>query len=170
MSLAEQVQADAAAPAPAPPPPARRKALVSRQDVIVFLLAANMIGLIGLGVRVYRGDKPTVVTVGITQMARDYMGRVAASNISPEEARIRTQMFLAVVQDTVRTAAARKGMVVMPRECVLGGEFSDITADVSQAVNQAMQHRAAQIPAAPPAAAPAAPIAPQPPGGLDVAP
>jgi hypothetical protein len=137
-------------------------------DLIVILLAANMIGLVGLGVRVYRGEKPTVVTVGITQMARDYMGRLAASSVTPEEARIRTQMFLAVVQDTVRTAAARRGMVVMPRECVLGGEFSDMTADVSRAVNAALQHRAGAGPP-PPAPASLPPIALPSTGGLDVA-
>jgi hypothetical protein len=148
--LAEPPAPAGARPAPAAPAGRRAKTWkppVSKSDVIVFLLAANMIGLVGLGIRVYRGDKPTVVTVGITQLARDYMGRLATSNVTPDQARLKTQMFLSVVQDTVRNAALKKGMIVMPRECVLAGEYSDLTGDVARAVNETLQRVVA--PAAP---------------------
>jgi hypothetical protein len=132
--------------------------------VVTALLVLNLFGLIGLGVRVYRGDKPAVVTVGITQMARDYMAKLATSNVSPQEARIRTQLFLAVAQDAVKQAASRKGILVVPRECVLAGEYTDMTAEVARAVGATMDRRATSGGAAAPAAAlPAA-------GGIDAAP
>jgi hypothetical protein len=109
--------------------------------LVAALLALNFIGLIGLGARVYRGDKPTVVTVGITQMSRAYMAKLATTNITPQEARIRTQLFLAVAQDAVKLAANRKGIIVVPRECVLAGEYSDMTAEVERAVTETMDRR-----------------------------
>jgi hypothetical protein len=148
----------AASPKPKRPWP------ISRNEVVTALLVLNLFGLIGLGVRVYRGDKPAVVTVGITQMARDYMAKLATSNVSPQEARIRTQLFLAVAQDAVKQAASRKGILVVPRECVLAGEYTDMTAEVARAVGATMDRRATSGGAAAPAAAlPAA-------GGIDAAP
>lgn len=120
----------------------KRRPAVTRDDVVTVLLVLNLVGLAGLGIRVYRGDKPAVVTVGITQMSRDYMAKLAISNVSPEEARIRTQLFLAVAQDAVKAAATRKGILVVPRECVLAGEFTDMTAEVSKAVMTTLDRRA----------------------------
>jgi hypothetical protein len=162
---ASPLASQAASPPPARRPP--RRLPLSKDDVIVFLLAVNLIGLVGLGVRVYRGDRPTVVTVAITQMAREYMGRLATSNVSPEVARIRAQMFLAVVQDTVRNAAVRQGMIVMPRECVLAGEYSDLTADVSRAVNETLQRHAQPTPAAAPLPTTTGAVLSPPAGGVD---
>jgi hypothetical protein len=115
--------------------------VITRNDLVAALLALNFIGLIGLGARVYRGDKPTVVTVGITQMSRAYMAKLATTNITPQEARIRTQLFLAVAQDAVKLAANRKGIIVVPRECVLAGEYSDMTAEVERAVTETMDRK-----------------------------
>lgn len=131
-------------------PKPKGSAPVNRNDVVTALLVLNLIGLIGLGVRVYRGDKPTVVTVGITQMSRDYMAKLATSNVSPQEARIRTQLFLAVAQDAVKQAASRKGILVVPRECVLAGEYTDMTAEVARAVGATMDRRASSSAAAAP--------------------
>lgn len=134
-------------------PPARnspRTALlaVGRSDIVLILLVLNLVGLVGLGARVYRGDKPTIVTVGITQLAREYMAKLATSNVSPAEARIRTQMFLAVAQDAVKQAAGRRGIIVVPRECILAGEFSDMTAEVSKAVSATLDQKALSAPTA----------------------
>jgi hypothetical protein len=118
-----------------------------RGDIVPVLLVLNLVGLIGLGLRVYRGDRPTIVTVGITQLAREYMAKLAASNVSPAEARVRTQMFLAVAQDAVKQAAGRRGIIVVPRECILAGEFSDMTAEVSKAVSATMDGRPLSTPA-----------------------
>jgi hypothetical protein len=140
-------------PTPKTPPSARgqRNFPVSRDDIVNVLLALNLIGLVGLGVRVYHGDKPTVVTVGITQMAREYTAKLATSNIRPEEARIRTQLFLAVAQDAVHEAATRKGILVVPRECVLAGEYADITGEVSKAVDATLDRKGGALSAdAPP--------------------
>lgn len=120
----------------------KRRPAVTRDDVLTALLVLNLVGLVGLGIRVYRGDKPAVVTVGITQMSREYMAKLATSNVSPEEARIRTQLFLAVAQDAVKAAATRKGILVVPRECILAGEFTDMTAEVSKAVSTTLDRRA----------------------------
>lgn len=105
------------------------------------LLVVNLLGLVGLGAHAVRGDKPVVVVVGITQLAREYMAKLATSNVSPEEARIRTELFLAVAQEAVRNAASRKGLLVVPRECVLAGEYGDITEDVAKAVEATIAQR-----------------------------
>jgi hypothetical protein len=135
-------------PGPPTPTPSKPRAWlpVTRNDLILVLLAVNLIGLLGLGVRVYRGDKPTVVTVGITQLAREYMAKLATTNITPQEARVRTQLFLAVAQDAVKMAANRKGIIVVPRECVLAGEYSDMTAEVSKAVAATLDRKTASAP------------------------
>lgn len=114
---------------------------VSRERVTTVLLVLNLLGLGTLSIHAYRGDKPVVVVVGITQMAREYMAKLATSNVSPEEAKIRTELFLAVAQEAVRTAANRKGLLVVPRECVLAGEYGDITEDVAKAVQTTMAQR-----------------------------
>jgi hypothetical protein len=140
----ENTAAGPPAAAGAKPQPTKRKApLIRREDVILFLLVANMIGLVGLGIRVYRGDRPTVVTVGVTQLSREYLAKLATTNVSPDEARVRTQMFLAVAQDAVKRAVTRKGVLVLPRECVLAGEFEDLTPEVAKAVTATMEAKVA---------------------------
>ena len=141
--------------AAAPPSAARPKAKAktpfpfARNDLVLALVVLNLVGLVGLGLRVYRGDRPTVVTVGITQLAREYMAKLATSNVSPAEARIRTELFLAVTQDAVKRAAGRKGILVVPRECILAGEYGDMTAEVSKAVNATMDRKAVGAPGEP---------------------
>lgn len=110
------------------------------------LTLLNLVGLLALGAHAVRGDKPVVVVVGITQMAREYMAKLATSNVSPEEARIRTELFLAVAQEAVRSAASRKGLLVVPRECVLAGEYGDITEDVAKAVEATIAERTGRPP------------------------
>lgn len=139
--------------APGGPHERKPRLAIKRSDIVPALLVVNLVGLVGLGLRVYRGDKPAVVTVGITQLAREYMAKLATSNVSPAEARIRTQMFLAVAQDAVKQAAGRRGIIVVPRECILAGEFSDMTAEVSKAVTATMDQKALPAPAAAAAAA-----------------
>ncbi len=141
-----------AAPGPGAKPAGKRRRLpFSHVEVLTLLLAINTIAIVGLGVRVYRGDKPTVVTVGITQMSREYMARLAtAPNVTPQEASIRTRLYLAVAQEAVKDAATKKGILVLPRECVLAGEYSDVTADVSKAVNAMMETRLRATPVAGP--------------------
>lgn len=162
MTAAEVDQARAANDAKPGAPRSRRRGIglppVSKNDVIIFLLAVNLIGLVGLGIRVYRGGKPTVVTVGITQMTRDYVARLAGAPMTPEEAQIRTKLYLSVAQDAVRRAADKKGVLVLPRECVLAGEYADITPDVEKSVTATIEERAPMAPrsSSPSSAAPSA--------------
>lgn len=137
-------------PPHAPPRPPRRFRLQrpSRKGLVAGLMIVNVVALLGLGVKAYRGDKPVVVVVGITQLAREYMAKLATSNVSPEEAKIRTELFLAVAQEAVRSAANRKGLLVVPRECVLAGEYGDITEDVAKAVEATMAQRTGAVPTA----------------------
>lgn len=142
---ATSAEAEASRSSAPTPKPARKKRRfpLSAVEVLSFALAVNVIATVGLGVRVYRGDKPTVMTVGITQMTREYMAKLATNSaISPQEASIRTRLYLAVAQDAVRTAATRKGVLVVPRECVLAGEYADLTGDVAKAVNATMAEKA----------------------------
>lgn len=139
-------------PAPVVPKaaPRRKHWSPARGDVVIVLLTLNLLGLVALAARVLHGDRPTVVTVGITQMAREYTARLATANIRPEEARIRTQLFLAVAQDAVRQAAGQKGVLVMPRECILAGEYADITGEVSRAVATTLDRKGGDLGAAAP--------------------
>jgi len=138
------------APAGAKPPRKRKRLPFTHVEVLTLLLAIDTIAIVGLGVRVYRGDKPTVVTVGITEMSREYMAKLAtAPNVTPQEANIRTRLYLAVAQEAVKDAATKKGILVLPRECVLAGEYSDVTADVSKAVGAMMDTRLRTTPVAP---------------------
>lgn len=143
--------------APRARPKRRWRLPFSTVEVLGFLLAVNMIATAGLAIRLYRGDKPTVMTVGITQMTREYMAKLATtSGLSPQEASIRTRLYLAVAQDAVRSAATQKGVLVLPRECVLAGEYADLTPDVTKAVNATLDEKLRAVPAAPipPAEAP----------------
>ncbi|OYW79215.1 MAG: hypothetical protein B7Z26_08440 [Asticcacaulis sp. 32-58-5] len=153
---------------PPPPEKARTPWKPTKVDVLMLLLAANIIGSVGLGIRVYRGSKPTVVTVGVTQLTREYVSRLATSQITPQEANIRTQMFMSIAQEAVKKAATEKGVIVMARECVLAGEFADVTPDVARAVNATMDRATASRLATP--ALPVIPATPLPPGGFSAQP
>jgi hypothetical protein len=89
-------------------------------------------------VKIVREDQPMIVTVGVREMSQGYVSRLALSDITPEEARVKTEMFLAVTQDTVRRAAASKNVLLLARECVLAGETADITKEVGDAVQLAL--------------------------------
>ena len=138
-----------------PPPRARWRWPFSAVESLAALLAANLILTVGLGVRVYQGDKPTVMTVGITQMTRAYMAKLATTpGVTPQEASLRTRLYLAVAQEAVKTAATRKGVLVVPRECVLAGEYADLTADVARAVDATLEAKVRALPRAAPTPAP----------------
>jgi hypothetical protein len=153
------------APRPSAPQKRTRRPMTwlpTKSDVIIILLALNLIGLIGLAIRVYTAaPKPMVVTVGVRQLTGEYLAKISTTNITPEEAGVRTQLFLSVAQDALRRLAVDKGVVIMARECVLGGEYSDVTDELSKSVekklNAASGGLAAAVPAAaaPPAAFPA---------------
>lgn len=133
---------------PPPPAPLRRRSWPwpGRETLVTLLLIVNLAGLAGLGLHAWRGAKPVVLVVGITQLAREYMAKLATANVSPQEAKVRTELFLAVAQEAVRDAADRKGVLVVPRECVLAGEYGDITEDVAKAVSATLAQRASGAP------------------------
>jgi hypothetical protein len=134
-----EISAPVTSPTRRPPARASKESWrPSKVDVLILVLAANLVATAGLGIRVYRGSKPTVVTVGVTQLTGEYVSKLATSNITPQEAAVRTQLFMSVAQDTVRRAASDKGVIVMARECVLAGEFADITPDVGRSVEATM--------------------------------
>src|SRR5690606_24522429 len=106
----------------------RRRFRVSVQDVLVVGLAGVVIAQAVLFIRMERGRPPEIVTVGVRQITQEYVAGLATSEMSPEEARIRTELYLAVAQDTIRRMSVDKDVLVVARECVLAGEHADLTA------------------------------------------
>lgn len=133
-----------------------RAMLPSFNQGVVGLLALNMIFTGGVLVRQLQGTKPVIATVGVRQLTNDHVAKMAtARNMTPEEARIRTELFLSVAQDSMKRMSTQKGVVVLARECVLAGEYADVTFDVAKSVNavlsQASGGLAATAPLGPPA-------------------
>lgn len=113
------------------------KLRVSVQDALVVGLAGVVIAQAVLFIRMERGRPPQIVTIGVRQITQEYVAGLATSQMLPEEARIRTELYLAVAQDTIRRMSVDKGVLVVARECVLAGEHADLTAQASKAVKAA---------------------------------
>jgi len=128
------------------PPPARRpgktsilKALAAHKgQAAVAAIAILAISNVATWVKLTREQQPMIVTVGVREMSQGYVSQLALSNITPEEAAVKTELFLAATQDTVKRAAANKNVLLLARECVLAGEAADITKEVGEAVKLAM--------------------------------
>jgi hypothetical protein len=112
--------------------------LPSQAQILILIIVALLISNLALWVRLVRSDHPLIVTVGVRELSQRYVAKMALSDITPQQAAMKTQMFLTVTQDTVRRAAANKNVLLLARECVLAGEAADITAEVEQAVNSAL--------------------------------
>ncbi|MGH6977788.1 MAG: TrbI F-type domain-containing protein [Brevundimonas sp.] len=85
---------------------------------------------------------PVIMTVGISQLTKNYMAELALSNLPPEEVGVRTELFLSVTQDTLRRAATEDNVLLIAREAVLAGNAIDVTEDVNAAVKAAMKQAA----------------------------
>lgn len=118
-------------------------------EALAVALAVNMVATGCLTYRVmFRPEQPKVITVGVGQLTREYVSRLATSpSITPQEVELRTKLFMAVAQDAVKNASTQKGVIVMPRECVLAGEYADATTEVGRAVNEKLGKVAATGPA-----------------------
>ena len=127
-------------PSKAPAAVAIKARLFSRMGLtegLAVALAVNMVATGCLTYRVmFRPEPPKVITVGVGQLTREYVSRLATSpSITPQEVELRTKLFMAVAQDAVKNASTQKGVIVMPRECVLAGEYAHATTEVGRAVN-----------------------------------
>ena len=137
---------ETAQPTPPPLPPARQPTMREKLETwmptkgqaAVAAIALLAVSNVAAWVKIVREDQPMIVTVGVREMSQGYVSRLALSDITPEEARVKTEMFLAVTQDTVRRAAASKNVLLLARECVLAGETADITKEVGDAVQLAL--------------------------------
>lgn len=125
-----------------PPEPPRPKLRFTVQDGLVVALAAIAVAQAVLFIRMERTRPPEIVTIGVRQITQEYVSRLATSNISAEEARIRTELYLAVAQDTIRRMSVEDGVLVVARECVLAGEHADLTVQASKAVRAAFDKAA----------------------------
>jgi len=114
------------------------------QDGLVVALAGVVVAQACLFIRMERTRPPEIVTVGVRQITQEYVSKLATSNISQEEARIRTELYLAVAQDTLRRMSVDDGVLVVARECVLAGEHADLTAQASKAVQAAFSRATAR--------------------------
>ena len=118
-------------------PPRRPRLRITVQDGLILGLAAVVMAQVVLFVRMERNPPPRIVTVGVRQITHDYVSKLASSNISQEEARIRTELYLAVAQDVIKRMSVVDGVLIVARECVLAGEHADLTTQVSTAVGEA---------------------------------
>lgn len=144
------------APTPPTPVPERKGAgfvksaqswLPTKGQAAVAAIALLAMSNIATWVKLVREDPPMIVTVGVREMSQGYISKLALSNISPQEAAVKTELFLSATQDTVRRAASKKNVLLLARECVLAGEAADITKEVGDAVQLAMAE-AAGVPSA----------------------
>lgn len=113
------------------------------QDGLLVVLAGVVVAQACLFIRMERTRPPQIVTVGVRQITQEYVSKLATSNISQEEARIRTELYLAVAQDTIRRMSVDDGVLVVARECVLAGEHTDLTAHAAKAVQAAFSRATA---------------------------
>lgn len=120
--------------------------LPSQAQILILIIVALSISNLALWVRLVRADHPLIVTVGVRELSQRYVAKMALSDITPQQAAIKTQMFLTVTQDTVRRAASNKNVLLLARECVLAGEAADITGEVEEAVNSALGQTSANSP------------------------
>lgn len=118
----------------------------SKGQLAVGAIALLAISNVATWVKLTREQQPMIVTVGVREMSQGYVAQLALSNITPEEAAVKTELFLAATQDTVRRAAANKNVLLLARECVLAGETADITKEVGEAVKLAMASAASGQP------------------------
>ena len=143
--MTTEPEQDTVQPAPPTPParqPTMRQKLAQRMptkgQAAVAAIALLAVSNVAAWVKIVREDQPMIVTVGVREMSQGYVSQLALSDITPEEARVKTEMFLAVTQDTVKRAAASKNVLLLARECVLAGETADITKEVGDAVQLAL--------------------------------
>lgn len=177
------------APASAPPKPVKKGPLggwsPSKTQIIAAAIAAIAVSNVGTWLYVAkRNTGPEFMMVGVREMTQQYMAGLATANITPEEAGIRMDLYMSVTQDTLNRATRGKNIMLLARECVLGGPAEDVTGAVGEAVKSAMDKALTDRglsattsplsrPAAPgvlgqpqiPSSAPPAPKAPAMPGG-----
>jgi len=127
-------------------PPRLPKVRMTVQDGLILVLAAVVVAQVVLFVRLDKQVSPRIVTVGVRQITQQYVGELAASDVSQEEARIRTALYLAVAQDVIKRMSVADGVLIVARECVLAGEHADLTPQVATAVSAAFS-RASAAPA-----------------------
>ena len=133
-------------PAPAPAPQKKGAGLMAgakawlptKGQAAVAAIALLSLSNIATWVKLVREDPPMIVTVGVREMSQGYIAKLALSEISPQEAAVKTELFLTATQDTVKRAASNKNVLLLARECVLAGEAADITKEVGDAVQRAM--------------------------------
>lgn len=80
-----------------------------------------------------------ILSVGVRQLTQEYMAQLALSNLTPEEVALRTEVYLTVMQDTLKKAGEEEKVILIAREAVLGGRVPDVTEDVNKAVQRAME-------------------------------
>lgn len=126
----------------------------TRGQLAVMAIGVLAVSNIGAWIKILNtpAGTPRVVTVAATEMTKNFIAREAVGARGPAEAQAAMEAYLAVTQDTVRRAAQQDGVLVLARECVLGGETEDWTTPVERAVVNAMDKIKAAKPVAPAAA------------------
>jgi len=153
-----------AGPVPPPPPrPVRRRPdfrawLPTRVQALVLVIGLLSVSQALTFVQLREAAKPVVMTVGVREMTEKHLAQIARSDMTPQEAAIRTELFLAVSQDILKRAAVQKGVVVLARECVLAGEHGDATLEVARRVEAELAKADADAPALTKASAAPRPI------------
>lgn len=115
-----------------------RKYGPTKGQVAVMVIGALTVSNVGAWAKILTDKPPRVVTVGITEMTQNFIAREAVGSRGEAEARASMEAYLAVSQDTLKRVAVQDGVIVLARECVLGGEADDWTDTVDKAVTASM--------------------------------
>lgn len=110
----------------------------TRTQAAVGVIGALALSNAALWIELQRRPDQPIVTVSVRELTQGYIAKLATANISPEEASIRADAFLAVSQDALKNLALKDGVVVVARECVLAGEKQDITVAVGAEIDAAL--------------------------------
>lgn len=156
------------APAPGPEKPPRprrdfRSWLPTKTQGLVLIIGLLCVSQAITLVRLHKLAKPMVMTVGVREMTQSYLAKIAANQaMTPEEAAIRTEMFLSVSQDLLRRVSTRSGVLVLARECVLAGEHGDATREIQAQVEAELAKATSRVAVERTAASLPAPVPPGP--------
>lgn len=133
---------------PVPKPQPQRSTLrdlaPTKGQLMGLAIGLLTVSNIGAWAMLATNKAPKFVTVGITEMTQGFIARESLGKITPEEARLRMEAYLAVSQETLKRIAVEDDVVVLARECVLAGESADWTKMVDAAVKTSMQTALAQ--------------------------
>ncbi len=128
---------------PMPPAPPRKSFLsvfkMSGKEVVILLLILNLFGMVGLFIKIEMNKPAPYETVSVAQMGTVYEDALSKDPTnSPDMIKAKTQIYMAVTQKALEAIAAKDKSIILVRECVLAGEYRDLTPDIMKMAGDAL--------------------------------